>query len=221
MFTGLVLGTGTVRAMERRGPDTRLRVEAGCELPDIVGGESIAVSGVCLTVETFGRGWFTAFVSAETLSVTGLGDLRVGSLVNLERALAMGDRLGGHMVSGHVDCLAHVTEVTPAGQSTRYRLDFPAARGAEVIKKGSVALDGISLTVHDCGDDWLEVNIIPETAAVTTVSQWTPGRAVNMETDLIGKYVRRMLGVWAGGPGDGGNEAPSVIDASFLKRHGF
>lgn len=221
MFTGLVLGTGTVRAMERRGPDTRLRIEARFDLPDIVQGESIAVSGVCLTVETLGPGWFTAFVSAETLSVTALGQLRVGSLVNLERATALGDRLGGHMVSGHVDCLAKVESVTPAGQSMRYRLSFPPERGVEVVKKGSVALDGISLTVNDCGDDWLDVNIIPETRTVTTVGQWEPGRSVNMETDLIAKYVRRMLSAWVGGPGDGGEAAPSGIDLSFLQRHGF
>ncbi len=221
MFTGLVLGTGTVRAVERRGMDTRLRIEAGFDLPDIQGGESIAVSGACLTVETFGPGWFTAFVSAETLSVTSLGSLRVGATVNLERATALGDRLGGHMVSGHVDCLATVASVTPAGQSVRYRLTFGAQHGPEVVGKGSVALDGISLTVNDCGDDWLEVNIIPETRTVTTVEQWQPGQAVNMETDLIAKYVRRMLGAWVGGPGDGETTAPSGIDESFLKRHGF
>jgi len=221
MFTGLVLGTGTVRSMERRGPDTRLRIEAGFDLPDIVQGESIAVSGVCLTAETFGPGWFTAFASAETLSVTNLGRLRVGSLVNLERAMAMGDRLGGHMVSGHVDCLAEVASVTPSGQSVRYRLSFPRERGVEVVTKGSVALDGISLTVNDCGLEWLEVNIIPETRTVTTVGRWDPGRPVNMETDLIAKYVRRMLGAWVGEAGDGGDAATSGIDESFLRKHGF
>lgn len=221
MFTGLILGKGTVRSLERRGGDARLRIQAGFDLPDLQGGESIAVSGACLTVETFGPGWFTAFVSAETLSVTSLGKLRVGSVVNLERAMAMGDRLGGHLVSGHVDCLAEVVSAAPDGQSTRYRLSFPAGFGPEVIRKGSVALDGISLTINACGQDWLEVNVIPETMAVTTVGQWSPGRAVNMETDLIGKYVRRMLTAWSGGAGDGVEAAPMGIDHSFLRKHGF
>ena len=215
MFTGLVQGMGRVEAVEARGAETRLKIRALFELPSIVLGESIAVNGACLTVETFGPNWFTVYASAETLAHTSLGGLKTGGVVNLERALALGDRLGGHLVAGHVDCLAQVESVRPAGQSRIYRLRFPAEHGPFVVPKGSVALDGISLTVNDCGDDFLEVNIIPTTQAETTIKDWRPGRAVNMETDLIGKYVQRMLAPHAARAGSG------RITEDFLRQHGF
>jgi riboflavin synthase len=218
MFTGIIQGMGQVGAVDRSGSETRFTLRPGFALADYALGESIAVNGVCLTVETFGQGWFTAYASAETLSVTNLGSLRVSSTVNLERALAMGDRLGGHIVSGHVDCLAEVLSIRQAGQSRIYRLGFPAEFGAQVIPKGSVALDGISLTVNDCGRDYLEVNIIPATQRETTISGWAPGRRVNMETDVIGKYVQRMLAPWHDGPT---RPEPSKITPDFLKEHGF
>jgi len=196
MFTGLVMGMGRIEAAEGRGSETRFRIRALFDLPAIEQGESIAVNGVCLTVETFGEGWFTAYASRETLSVSSLGTLRTGGKVNLERAMALGDRFGGHIVSGHVDALAEVAATRPAGESTIYRLTFDAAHGRYVIPKGSVALDGISLTVNGCGPDWLEVNIIPETQKATTIADWKPGRTVNMETDVIGKYVERMVAPW-------------------------
>jgi riboflavin synthase len=223
MFTGLIEGVGHVRSVEARGGQSRLRIEAPF-LQGLAQGESIAVSGACLSVETFGPGWFTVYASAETLARTNLGELRPGAAVNLERALALGARLGGHMVSGHVDCLATVAAVAPAGESRVYRLTFPPEQGPLVIEKGSVALDGISLTVNACGPDWLAVNIIPETQKVTTISGWAPGRAVNMETDLIGKYVRRMVAPWlSGGEGASGTAggAGSGISEDFLRRHGF
>lgn len=218
MFTGIIWGVGQIAAMDRRGSETRFTVRPGFALTDYALGESIAVNGVCLTVETFGTGWFTAYASAETMSVTNLGALRVSSTVNLERALAMGDRLGGHLVSGHVDCLAEVLSIRQAGQSKIFKLGFPSAFAAQVIPKGSVALDGISLTVNDCGQDYLEVNIIPATQRETTISGWTPGQRVNMETDVIGKYVQRMLAPW-----NEGRRKPtsSSITPDFLKEHGF
>ena len=218
MFTGIIQGMGRVAAVDRSGSETRFTLRPDFALADYALGESIAVNGVCLTVETFGQGWFTAYASAETLSVTNLGALRVSSTVNLERALAMGDRLGGHIVSGHVDCLAEVVSVRQAGESRIYQLSFPAEFGTQVIPKGSVALDGISLTVNDCGRDYLEVNIIPATQRETTISGWTPGRRVNMETDVIGKYVQRMLAPWDGGQA---TTQPSKITPDFLKEHGF
>ena len=218
MFTGIIQGMGRVAAVDRSGSETRFTLRPDFALADYALGESIAVNGVCLTVETFGQGWFTAYASAETLSVTNLGALRVSSTVNLERALAMGDRLGGHIVSGHVDCLAEVVSVRQAGESRIYQLGFPAEFGTQVIPKGSVALDGISLTVNDCGRDYLEVNIIPATQRETTISGWTPGRRVNMETDVIGKYVQRMLAPWDGGQA---TTQPSKITPDFLKEHGF
>lgn len=216
MFTGIIAGTGQVARVEGQGRETRLTIRPDFVLADYVVGESIAVNGVCLTVETFGSGWFTAYASAETMSVTNLGQLRVSGAVNLERALALGDRLGGHMVSGHVDCLAEVSAISQAGQSRIFRLTFPRVFAHQVIPKGSVALDGISLTVNDCGQDYLEVNIIPATQQATTISFWSPGRIVNMETDIIGKYVSRLLGPWSETPA-----RSSAITPEFLKIHGF
>ncbi|MCJ2164942.1 MULTISPECIES: riboflavin synthase [unclassified Pseudodesulfovibrio] len=218
MFTGLVIGMGRIDAADNRGAETRYRISTLFDLPDIEPGESIAVNGTCLTVETYGDNWFTCYASKETLSVTSLGGLRIGSTVNLERAMAMGDRFGGHIVSGHVDCLAEIAEVRPAGQSKIYRLTFDAANGKYVIPKGSVTLDGISLTVNQCAPTWLEVNIIPETQKMTTISDWTPGTKVNMETDIIGKYVERMVSPWVN---DQQTEAKTGITMDYLRKHGF
>ncbi|MEF2145714.1 MAG: riboflavin synthase [Desulfovibrionaceae bacterium] len=224
MFTGLVQGVGTIEAAEARGGETRLRIHARFDLPDIVKGESIAVNGVCLTVETFGPSWFTAYASRETMGVTNLGKLKPGRSVNLERALALGDRLGGHMVSGHVDCLARVESVQPAGQSREYRLSFPSSLGPLVVDKGSVALDGISLTVNRCGQDWLSVNIIPATQTETTIASWASGYEANMETDIIGRYVQRMLAAYTGATSEGvpgEDNAPQGLSLDFLRKHGF
>ena len=224
MFTGLVQGMGRVEAVEARGAETRLNIRALFDLKDLVAGESIAVNGACLTVETFGAGWFTAYASAETLRRTNLGALKTGSVANLERAMAMGDRLGGHLVSGHVDCLAEVASVRPEGESRVYTLTFPAEHGAYVIEKGSVALDGISLTVNERSAESLSVNIIPTTQRETTISAWKPGTRVNMETDLIGKYVRNMLGAWMNeGAGQAGQAAKpaSRLTMDFLRENGF
>lgn len=218
MFTGLVQGVGQIEAVETRGAETRFRIRAAF-LGSVAAGESIAVNGACLTAEAPDTGRFACYASAETLSVTNLGRLRAGSRVNLERALALGGRLGGHLVSGHVDCLAEVKSVTPAGESKIYTLAFPTAFAAQVIPKGSVALDGISLTVNDCGGDFLAVNIIPATQRETTISAWNPGYLANMETDLIGKYVQRFLAPWAGK--DAGAGTPGGMSEDFLRRHGF
>lgn len=216
MFTGIIQGRGRIDGLEKRGAETRFSVRPDFALRDYARGESIAVNGVCLTVETFGAGWFTAYASGETLAVTSLGSLRMGSPVNLERALALGDRLGGHLVSGHVDCLAEVTAVREAGQSRIYRLRFPEQFAHHVIPKGSVALDGVSLTVNDCGSNYLEVNIIPATQRETTIAGWTAGQHVNMETDVIGKYVARMLAPWSKPDSE-----PTAITLDFLKKNGF
>ena len=221
MFTGLVECTGTVTGLEPRGAQTRLRV-APAAMGGFTRGESIAVNGACLTVEAFGPDWFSAYASAETLRVTSLGALRTGTPVNLERALALGDRLGGHLVSGHVDCLAEVAAASPASESMVYRLAFPAAFGAQVIPKGSVALDGVSLTVNACGDDWLEVNVIPETRRVTTRAPGPRGGHVTRQPDFSATYGPRSLGPWPARGGPPGPDAPGgAITEDFLRRHGF
>lgn len=216
MFTGLVQGMGTIETLEKRGGQMRLAVRTLFDVADIALGESIAVNGACLTVESCSKNTFSAYASAETLAKTSLGSLARGSRVNLERALALGERLGGHLVSGHVDCLATVSSRSAAGESMRYQLSFPAQLGVYVVEKGSVCLDGISLTVNGCGEDWLAVNVIPATRDETTISGWTTGTQVNMECDIIGKYVARMLAPHAGQRASGSN-----ITGEFLKRHGF
>ncbi|WP_290922445.1 riboflavin synthase [Halodesulfovibrio sp.] len=220
MFTGIILGQGEIRSVQNMGKETRLTIKPRCELTDFVLGESIATNGVCLTVEDFGADWFTVYASAETMGLTNLGKLKSGSTVNLERALAMGDRLGGHIVSGHVDCIGSVDSVRPAGLSKIYRISFPQEFEAQVIPKGSVTLDGISLTVNACGNSFLEVNIIPETQKITTIAQWNPGYSVNIETDVIGKYVQRMLGAWQPNASQE-KSAPSSITEEFLRKNGF
>ena len=214
MFTGIIQGQGHLASLRRSGRECVLSIRALFALEDLVIGESIAVNGVCLTVESGRDGFFTVYASAETISRTNLSLLRTDDLVNLERALAIGQRLGGHFVSGHVDCLATVQSVRDAGKSLHIRLTFPAEYGDLVIPKGSVALDGISLTVNNCGNSFLEVNVIPETRRATTVASWASGRRVNMEADMIGKYVLRMLAPWREGAREG-------LDENFLREHGF
>lgn len=219
MFTGLIQGPGKILAVAGRGragrQETRLVIAPEFVMERITLGESIAVGGVCLTVETCSADRFSVYASQETLGLTNLVRLKPGMRVNLERALALGDRLGGHLVSGHVDCLARVEESRQDGQSRRFRLTFPEEFSRLVIPKGSVALDGVSLTVNACGRGWLEVNIIPETWKNTTISDWGSGDAVNMETDLIGKYVRNMLEPWIETRPSGG------LTEEFLRGHGF
>lgn len=225
MFTGLVHGQGEVAALERRGGQMRLRLRPLFSVAEPQTGESIAVNGACLTLESWdaSSASFAAYASLETVTRTSLGALRAGVRVNLERALALGDRLGGHLVSGHVDTVARVEGVRPAGDSRWCRLGFEPAWSAQIIPQGSVALDGISLTVNACGPGWLEVNVIPETWRVTTISAWTEGRPVNLETDLIGKYVQHLLipGL-EGNTGNGRKKPdPAGLSLEFLREHGF
>jgi len=219
MFTGIIKCLGNV--ISRRGESEArfsIRPRAPLERPAL--GESIAVNGVCLTVEQFIADSFTAYASAETLACTTLAALRPGEAVNLEQALCLGSRMGGHMVAGHVDCIAQVTQLRDQGSSLLCRVAFSAEAGHLAVPKGSVALDGVSLTVNACGDDFLEVNIIPETRKNTTIHTWKPGTKVNMETDIIGKYVRRTLEAQFAFP-TGKPEAPSGISLDFLRQNGF
>lgn len=215
MFTGLIETTGQLTEIRRRGKEARLWIVPGTAFADLRQGESISVNGACLTAEAFAGEGFAAYASQETLAATNLGRLQRGDQVNLERALAVGDRLGGHFVSGHVDCLGEVESIVAAGESRKVRIAFPRSWSALVVDKGSVALDGISLTITRCGTGFLEVNLIPATCAQTTAAKWGPSGQVNLEFDIIGKYVRRMLDPWNG---EGEEEG---ISWDFLQRYGF
>lgn len=195
MFTGIVVDVGTVQAQERRGGDVRMvvaldRIEpAGLDL-----GDSICVQGCCLTVtELIGRA-FAADVSRETLSLTTLGDLGVGSHVNLEPSLKAGDALGGHLVSGHVDGVAQVASVASDARSTRVGISVPDHLAKYIARKGSVAIDGVSLTVNEVEGATFGVNLIPHTQEVTTLGRLKPGVRVNLEVDQVARYVERLLG---------------------------
>jgi riboflavin synthase len=193
MFTGIVLTKGSISNVERRGGDVRLRIEAGdLDMSDVALGDSVCVSGVCLTaIDPDAKGFF-ADVSVETLSRTTLGDLVAGDAVNLEKSLRLSDRLGGHLVSGHVDALGRVVSVEPDARSQRWRFEIPAQLAKYVAAKGSICIDGVSLTVNDVDATTFGVNLIPHTIAVTTFAVKKTGDAVNIEVDLIARYVERL-----------------------------
>ena len=193
MFTGIVTDVGTVRAIERLG-DTRIEIETSYDMDDVDIGASIACSGPCLTVVEKGSGWFAVEASAETLDKTALGDWAVGTRVNLERAMRIGDELGGHIVSGHVDAVAEVVEMTPEGDSVRFTFEAPADFAKYIAPKGSVCLDGVSLTVNEVEGNRFGVNIISHTQSATSFGERKVGDRINMEIDTIARYVARLLG---------------------------
>lgn len=206
MFTGIVTDLGTVREVQPIGQGHDMRLVIGTS-PEFLAqpapaaiGASIACSGCCLTAVEFGGDWFAVDASAETLSKTTLGQLRPGSRVNLERSLRLGDELGGHLVSGHVDGVGEVVSAVPENASVRWRFRLPPGLGRYVAPKGSVAIDGVSLTVNEVDGDVFGVNIIPHTAAVTTFGTLQPGAAVNIEVDTLARYVARMLAYDQGMP---------------------
>lgn len=193
MFTGIVEEVGTVRAIERRGDNGRLVIEAHTVLEDLRDGDSICVSGVCLTAREIGPQSFAADCSRETLQRTTLGRLQVGSRVNLERALTLATRLGGHIVQGHVDGRGRLLEVQSHGESWTVRIAYPPELGRYLVFKGSVAVEGISLTIAALADEHFDVAIIPKTWEATNLRYLQPGDEVNLEADIIAKYVERML----------------------------
>lgn len=219
MFTGIIQATGAIRRLERRGGDVRLHVGTGkLDLGDVRAGDSIATSGVCLTVVESGADWFAADVSLETLGLTTLGGLAAGARVNLEKAMAVGGRLGGHIVSGHVDGVGEIVSLRPDGRSTRYRLRAPAALARYIAHKGSICVDGVSLTVNSVDGAEFELNIIPVTAAETVFGDYRPGTRVNLEVDVIARYLERLLlGEAAAHPG----AAAGGVTHELLARSGF
>ena len=191
MFTGIVTDVGRVAEVVSGG-DTRFAIETGYDVDGIGIGASIACDGACLTVVSVGQGRFSVTASAETLACTTLGDWRVGRRVNLERALKVGDELGGHIVSGHVDGLAEVVERRPEGDSLRFLFEVPAQLAGFIARKGSIAVNGVSLTVNEVDGNRFGVNVIPHTQAATTFDACRVGDRVNLEIDLLARYVARL-----------------------------
>ena len=194
MFTGIITDVGRVRGIEKTG-DTRFEIETSFDTDTIDIGASIACSGPCLTVVEKGEGWFAVDASEETLSCTNLGDWIEDTVVNLERALKIGDELGGHVVTGHVDAVVSLIHKETVGDSTKLIFSLPAKFAGYVAAKGSICLDGISLTVNEVTDDTFTVNIIPHTQEYTTFGTLTVGRRINFEIDVLARYVARMTEV--------------------------
>ena len=197
MFTGIVTDVGTVRSADQRG-DLRLTIACNYDLASVDLGASIACSGVCLTVVDKGDDWFAVDVSGETLSRTAVGLWSEGARLNVERPLRVGDELGGHFVTGHVDCVGQVVEVCAQGGSSRIGIAVPADYAPLIAAKGSITLDGVSLTVNDVrsaddGSTHFSVNIIPHTAGRTTLGAMTEGRQLNVEVDVLARYLDRMI----------------------------
>ena len=215
MFTGLIERIGEVRSFRWAGAGAELEVAAGFEA--LEPGESIAVNGACLTVSTFGTGWFAAGISAETLARTTLGALGVGERVQLERALRLGDRLGGHLVSGHVDGVGKMVSSSALGESLRVVYEVPPTLAPLVAPKGSIAIDGTSLTVNGVQGERFEVVLVPFTRSKTLLDGRTPGSAVNIEVDLLAKYVARLLGK----PGVDGEAPGGGVTLERLAEEGF
>jgi len=218
MFTGIVQAVGTIAAIELQGGDVRLRIATGgLDMADVRRGDSIAVSGVCLTVVDMDESTFAADVSRETRACTILGDLRAGNRVNLEKALTPTSRLGGHLVSGHVDGVGEVLERRAEARSVRFRIRLPLALARYIATKGSVCVDGVSLTVNAVEGNVFELNIVPHTLQATTLEAWRAGRRVNVEVDQIARYLERLLF-----PKESELVPPTGrISTDFLAEHGF
>lgn len=212
MFTGIVEEIGSVAQMPPAGRAGQLVIDAHTVLDDVRLGDSIAVNGVCLTVTSFGAGRFAADVMPETLSRSNLGALRPGSPVNLERAMAANGRFGGHIVSGHIDGTGHIAARVADQNAVRVRIRCPEAIAALVVEKGSIAIDGVSLTVARLFDDGFEVSVIPHTGSQTTLLGKRVGDAVNLENDVVGKYVQRLMA------GAGSRAAPPEETRLTLER---
>jgi len=217
MFTGLVEAVGNVVSIENKGGESRMVfASASLGLSDAQLGDSIAINGVCLTVVSKTDQQFAADVSAETLACTTLGALKAGSRVNLERALLPTTRLGGHMVSGHVDGVAHVASIKPQGESIIITFEVPPQLSKYIASKGSICVDGVSLTTNVVSDSGFEVNIIPHTQQQTIIGEYRQGSKVNIEVDVVARYLERLL------QGGSANQVPaSNISREFLASQGF
>lgn len=215
MFTGIIQAVGSIRRAEPRGEDVRLVIDGGgLSLADAAIGDSIAVNGVCLTAVTLEPDGFAADVSIETLTRSTLGELKAGDPVNLEKALTLSTPLGGHLVSGHVDGIGELIERRPDGRSERMRIRAPRELARYIAAKGSICVDGVSLTVNSVAGAEFDLNIVPHTLEVTTLGSFCPGRRVNLEIDLIARYLERLM------LGDKAGESGGVSE-ELLRRAGF
>ncbi|HDY84788.1 hypothetical protein LCGC14_0565860 [marine sediment metagenome] len=194
MFTGIIAAIGKIESVQAKGGDIRLQVATqSLDLSDVKLGDSVANNGVCLTVIAMNEGSLSFDVSRESLDRTSLGNVKAGSEVNLEKALAVGDRLGGHFVSGHVDGLGKVINKQESARSVQFRFEVPAGLERYIAEKGSICIDGTSLTVNKAENNWFEVNIIPHTMQETVMKSYRIGSQVNLEVDLIARYLERLL----------------------------
>lgn len=216
MFTGIVEETGTLRSLNRGSKSCVLTIQCATVLEDAKIGDSIAVNGICLTVTSLLNGAFTADVMNETLSRSALGNAKPGDPVNLERAMAVNGRFGGHIVSGHIDGTGTIREIREDDNAVWYTVSAPPEILRYVVEKGSIAIDGISLTVARVDGSSFQVSVIPHTRAVTALGQRTPGSQVNLENDIIGKYVEKLMQ-----PAPETTESRSGITMEFLAQHGF
>lgn len=215
MFTGIIEAIGKISSLESRGGDKRLHIDTGkLDMSDVKLGDSIAVSGVCLTAIEYDSSSFIADVSGETLAHTILGDLSKGDRVNLEKALTPNSRLGGHMVSGHVDGVGEVISRSKDARSMRFTLRAPAELTRYIARKGSICVDGISLTVNSVDEDSFDLNIVPHTLEQTTMSDFESGRRVNLEVDVIARYLERLIM-------ENGSIESGGISLELLKRQGY
>ena len=212
MFTGIVEEVGTVRSIQRGSTSSFIEIQAHTVLEGTKLGDSIAVNGVCLTVTELGRDSFRADVMSETLSRSSLGSLTAGSPVDLERAMAAGGRFGGHIVSGHIDGTGTITDIKKDGLAHWYTISAPAGIMRYIVEKGSVAIDGISLTVARVTDSSFSVSIIPHTSAQTVLSHKKAGDIVNLENDIVGKYVQKFMGVDLGRGNAGGSVTREMLE---------
>ena len=215
MFTGIIAAVGSISKIEPKDGDWKVTIHTGkLDMSDVQLGDSIAASGICLTAVEFGTDYYVADVSGETLNVTTAGDWKVGLPVNLEKALRLQDRLGGHLVSGHVDGVGTVKSISQDARSWRYEIEAPLALAKYIAHKGSICINGISLTVNQVDECVFDINIVPHTRQETTIKEFEVGTKVNLEVDLLARYLERMM------------TAPQVENSSkitpeFLAENGF
>ncbi|WP_130803560.1 riboflavin synthase [Acinetobacter ihumii] len=217
MFTGIIESLGKVESLQNVGGDVRLRIQTDLDMSDVHLGDSIATNGICLTVIEWGSNWYAADVSRESLNRTTLGQWRVGQPVNVEKAMLPTTRFGGHIVSGHVDAVGEITLVREDARSIYYEVTAPAEISKYLAEKGSITVDGISLTINHLRGNILSLNLIPHTAERTNISTWKTGSKVNLEVDVLARYIERLLlGDKAADQGQS-----SDISMAFLAENGF